>query len=160
MIIGILGDTHDRVENMIAGMKMLRDGGAEFYMHCGDVGGEKVIDQLAGLPAAIVWGNNDWDRGALTQYAEKLAIAVFQTVGDIELDGKRFALTHGDDYHAVKKIFDEQQYDYLLMGHSHARLDKRMGRMRVINPGALYRTSQKSVALLDTSTDVLKFLNV
>jgi putative phosphoesterase len=160
VIIGILSDTHDRLDNTIAAMKLLRDGGAEFYIHCGDVGGEQIIDQLAGVPVALVWGNNDWDRTPLTRYAESLSIQVFQDFGELELGGKRFAVTHGDDERIVRKILDEQQHDYLLLGHAHVRLDKRVGRVRIINPGALHRAARKSAALLDTASDLLRFLNV
>jgi hypothetical protein len=158
--IGILSDTHDRLDNMLAAMQLLRDGGAEFYIHCGDVGGERILDQLAGFPAALVWGNNDWDQAELSRYAESLSIQVFQNFGELELDGKRFAITHGDDERIIRKILDEQQHDYLLHGHSHVRLDQRTGRVRLINPGALHRATQKSAALLETTGDVLRFLDV
>ncbi|HEY1628897.1 MAG TPA: metallophosphoesterase family protein, partial [Tepidisphaeraceae bacterium] len=74
MNIGILSDTHDRLDNMLAAMQLLRDGGAEFFIHCGDVGGERILDQLAGFPAALVWGNNDWDQAELSRYAESRSI--------------------------------------------------------------------------------------
>jgi len=160
VIIGILSDTHDKLDNMIAAMKLLRDGGAEFFIHCGDVGGEKIIDQLAGLPAALVWGNNDWNRTDLTRYAEALSIAVFENFGELELGGKKFAVTHGDDLKLVRKILDEQKHDYVLMGHTHVKADRRLEHTRLINPGALYRSAQKSVAMLDTTSDALRFVNV
>ena len=34
----------------------------------------------------------------------------------------------------------------------------RIGRTRVINPGALFRASEKTVALLDTDTDRLEYV--
>ena len=160
MIIGILSDTHDRLDNMVAAMELLRSGGAEFYIHCGDVGGEQILDQLAGLPAALVWGNNDWDRAELSRYAQSLSIQVFQNLGELELGGKRLALTHGDDEQIVRKIIDQQQHDYLLLGHTHVRLDKRIGQVRIINPGALHRATRKSAALLDTAGDSLRFVDL
>jgi putative phosphoesterase len=160
VIIGILSDTHDRLDNMRSAMQLLRGGGAEFYIHCGDVGGEPIIDQLAGVPAALVWGNNDWDRTPLTRYAQSLSIQVFAGLGELELGGKKFAITHGDDERIVRKITDAQQHDYLLLGHSHVRLDKRIGKVRIINPGALHRAAKKSVALLDTASDLLRFVEL
>jgi uncharacterized protein len=160
VLIGILSDTHDRLESTLAGMNLLRGGGAEFYIHCGDVGGQQIIDQLAGLKAALVWGNNDWDRRELTRYAETLGIQVFQASGELDLDGKRFALAHGDDPRIVREFVEQQQHDYLLVGHSHVKSDQRVGRIRLINPGALHRASEKSVALLDTASDDLKFLRI
>ena len=39
-------------------------------------------------------------------------------------------------------------------------MDSRQGRVRVINPGALYRAARKTVAVLDTVADDLRFLVV
>jgi uncharacterized protein len=160
VIVGILSDTHDRIESATIGMDLLRTAGAEFYLHCGDVGGEQILDLLAGIPSALVWGNNDWDRRGLTRYAEILGIQVFQSFGELELGDKRFAITHGDDGRLVRQVLDGQKHDYLLVGHSHAKADQRYGRIRLINPGALHRAAQKSVAVLDTASDELKFLLV
>ena len=52
------------------------------------------------------------------------------------------------------------QYDYLLLGHTHVARDWRLGRLRIINPGALYRASKKTVATLDTRTDAVRYLTV
>jgi putative phosphoesterase len=160
MRIGILSDTHDKLPAMQAGLNLLRQSGAEFFIHCGDVGSEPILDQLAGLPSAFVWGNNDWDRPALERYAHKLGIACHGNFGDLELGGKRFAVIHGDDLHLRQRIIAEQRHDYLLQGHTHLRHDEKIGAVRCINPGALYRARDKSVAILDTETDRLTFLTV
>jgi hypothetical protein len=38
--------------------------------------------------------------------------------------------------------------------------DERFGRTRIINPGALFRASEKTVALLDTEADQLDYLRI
>ncbi len=58
------------------------------------------------------------------------------------------------------RLLSEQKHDYLLQGHTHVRHDERIGKTRVINPGALHRAREKTVALLDTATDRLVFLPV
>ncbi|RLS46748.1 MAG: metallophosphoesterase, partial [Planctomycetota bacterium] len=50
--------------------------------------------------------------------------------------------------------------DYLLHGHTHVCRDERHGATRIINPGALHRASEFTVALLDTDSDELQFLVV
>jgi hypothetical protein len=160
VIVGILSDTHDKVDAMAAAMELLRRGGAEFFIHCGDVGSEQILDHLAGTRAAFVFGNTDWDRAPLTRYAQHLGIACYPSLAELELGGKRFAVTHGDDARLARRVLDEQRHDYLLHGHTHVRADHRVGRVRVINPGALHRAKEKTVALLDTTTDKLTFLTV
>jgi putative phosphoesterase len=160
MLIGILSDTHDRVETMKLAVALLKNAGAEFFIHCGDVGGTGVLDHLAGLKAVFVWGNTDWDRLPLQRYAQGLGIACYGSMGDIQLDGKRIAVLHGDDAALMQKLLVGQQYDYLFHGHTHVRRDERIGKTRVINPGALQRAKEKSVALLDSTSDQLRFLIV
>ena len=160
MIIGILSDTHDRADAMAAGMRALKAAGAGFFIHCGDVGSERVLDLLAGEPAAFVWGNTDWDRAGLKRYAEAIGIACHGAMADLSLGGKRIAVIHGDDGKLKRALLDAQQHDYLLQGHTHVAADERVGRTRVINPGALFRTSRKTVAALDLAADRVQFLEV
>ena len=160
MIVGILSDTHGRLPATIAAMEALRKAKAEFYIHCGDVGGEEILNELAGLPCAFVWGNNDYERVALARYAKSIGVQCLGNFGELELGGKSFAVFHGDDFGLSRRLMAEKKHDYLLQGHSHVRMDERAGTMRLINPGALHRASPKSCAVLDTETDKLQFLTI
>ena len=97
MLIGILSDTHDRTDAMAAAMQLLHSRGAEYFIHCGDVGSSAVLDYLAGQKACFVWGNCDWDRVGLQHYAKSIEIDCFGAFGELELDGKKIAVIHGDD---------------------------------------------------------------
>ena len=55
MILGILSDTHGRAELTASALATLRSAGAQFFIHCGDLGGESVLDQLAEVQARFVW---------------------------------------------------------------------------------------------------------
>jgi putative phosphoesterase len=160
VIIGILGDTHDRADATAAGVRALRDRGAEFFIHTGDVGSETVLDQLAGLAAVFVWGNNDWDRTSLERYATNLGLTCGGDMYRLTLDGKEIAIAHGDDDQAIRGVLAGQTLDYLFTGHTHHPHDKRSGRTRWVNPGALYRARRKTVAALDLATDRLTLLTV
>ena len=160
MIVGLLSDTHDRLAAMVAGMNLLQQAGAEFFIHCGDVGSEQIFDQLAGFKSVFVWGNNDWDRTTLARYAKALDIQNGGTFGELTLDGKLVAVTHGDDAKIVRRVLEEQRHDYLFVGHSHIKMDKRFGKVRLINPGALHRANPKTVAVLDTQADIVRFITV
>ena len=157
MILGLLSDTHDRVDAMAAAMAVLQARGAEFYIHCGDVGSEGVLDHLAGLSAAFVFGNTDWDRAGLARYAEKIGVACHNTLAELDLGGKRIAVTHGDDFKLKQRLLSEQRHDFLLQGHTHVRADDKVGKVRVINPGALHRVREKTVATLDTDSGKVTF---
>ena len=156
MRIGILSDTHGRTEPLVTALEFLRGRGAEHFIHCGDVGGEAVLDALAGLPCTFVWGNNDYDTASLVDYARTLGLSCGGRFADLTLAGKRLAVLHGDDAAAKRKLLDEQAFDYLLQGHTHAWADQQIGRTRLINPGALHRASPKTVAVLDLETGRLE----
>jgi hypothetical protein len=158
MLIGILSDTHGDVAAMKAAMALLKRGGAQFYIHCGDVGTVGILEQLTGHPAAFVFGNCDFERTSLGIYATSASLQCLSAGGDLTLDGKLIAVMHGDFADRKKRVLDDQRHDYLLLGHTHVRKDERIGRVRVINPGALHRAAEPTVALLDTATDHLEFL--
>ena len=160
MIIGILSDTHDRAEWMAAGIRTLQVAGSQFYIHCGDIGSESCIDLLAGLQAAFVFGNCDFDRAGLARYAGSIDVPCYGNLADLQLDGKRVAVIHGDDYRLKQRLLAAQEHDYLCQGHTHLRADERMGRTRIINPGALHRAAVKTVVTLDTATDTLTAYDV
>jgi putative phosphoesterase len=160
MLLGIVSDTHGRVDAMAAGLEALRTVGAGVFVHCGDVGGRDVLDVLAGERAWFVFGNTDWDRGALERYAATIGVRCLGVFGELEGWEKRIAVMHGDDASLTRRVLDEQEYDYLLVGHTHVRADQRVGRTRIVNPGALFRTPLKTVALLDPQADRLEFLAI
>ena len=160
MIVGILSDTHGRADAAAAGVRILLDHGAEYLVHCGDVGSEEVLDTLAGHPSMFVFGNTDYEYGTLTTHAAAIGVGCGRNCGKLSFDGKLAVVTHGDDAALVHRLLKEQQIDYLFVGHTHVKLDRREGRVRIINPGALYRTSLKTVAVLDTASDNLMFLPV
>lgn len=160
VIIGILSDSHDRAHALAAGIQALRDAGAAFFAHCGDIGSESCIDLLAGLPSAFVFGNTDWNRAQLSRYAASINVQCCDAYGTLELDGKQIALLHGDDFRLKQQLIDAQQHDYLFQGHTHIRDDRRVGRLRLINPGALHRAKEKTVAVLDTASDELRYLTI
>ena len=159
MLVGILSDTNDRFDVMATAVRVLVDAGAELFVHCGDIGNRKVLDPLAGLNAAFVWGDRDSDRMGLLRHADQLGIQCFGVMGELESDGKSMAVIHGNDTKMTKLLVREKLYDYLIVGHSKTTQDERHGRTRVISHGSL-DGNEKTVALLDTETDIVKIINV
>jgi putative phosphoesterase len=162
MLVGILSDSHGRFAATKAAVDALRAREAQYLIHCGDVGGEDILDLLAGegQGAAFVFGNNDYERRELARHARSIDVTCLESFGTVSLDGKSFAVTHGDDVRFVRRVLQDQSSDYLLLGHTHLPRDERAGRVRVINPGALHRAAVKSVALLDTNADRLEFIEL
>lgn len=159
MILGILSDSHGRVERVRAAVQVLRDHGAEMLFHCGDVGGIDVLGELLEVPTHIIWGNMDRPDGAMHAYCQTVGLAWPQTPVRVELDGKRIAACHGHE-HFARSLMEGDGFDYVFFGHTHQRSDTRLGGTRLINPGALQRAAVKTVATLDLPTDKLTFHEV
>jgi predicted phosphodiesterase len=79
--------------------------------------------------------------------------------GIVRLGGKRIALTHGHETAEIRRLLAEEP-DYLFLGHSHRRIDRREGRTRVINPGALHRAVPWTFGLLDLELDLFESLEL
>jgi putative phosphoesterase len=160
MRLGILADTHDRLTRTQSAVELLRSQGAELLIHCGDLTGPEIVPICAVLPCYFVFGNNDADDVLTLQKAMSDAGAVcLEWGGEVTLAGKRIAVVHGHMHSDVRRLLVARP-DYLLSGHSHIRGDWREGPTRRINPGALHRADEYTVALLDLATDDLRFLTV
>jgi putative phosphoesterase len=160
MLIGVLSDTHGRVDTTRAALEILRSRGVQYYIHCGDVGSQQVIDLLVGLPAAFVWGNCDHDPTGLQSYARIIGVQCFGAIGRVTLDGKVISFLHGDDHRRMDQLLRDQDCDLLFSGHTHVRGSVDVGRVRAINPGALHRATIKTVAVVDTTSRDAEFLVV
>lgn len=159
MKIGILSDTHDKLGRTITAVEKLAAAGAEALIHCGDLTGPEIIYACEGLPTYYVFGNNEWDFVGLRRAMRDAGGTCLEWGGVIELAAKTIAVTHGHLNGEIRKL-REQQPDYFLFGHSHIAEDRREGRIRLINPGALHRAAEFSVAVLDLKTDELTFLAI
>ncbi|MBI2647490.1 metallophosphoesterase family protein, partial [Candidatus Woesearchaeota archaeon] len=52
------------------------------------------------------------------------------------------------------------KYDYVLTGHTHIKRDEKIGKTRIINPGALFGIHPYTIALLDVEKDKLNFVEI
>ncbi len=171
MILGILSDTHGQTQRTAHALRILRQAGAEAFVHCGDIGGVAVLDELAGLRAWLVAGNTDFPDSSLLGYAKLLGLTC-QPAGPLrlELHGRSLAVFHGHEPQFAQ-LFEPTPVgsslraalascDYILHGHTHMACDLREGPWRVINPGALHQAGLYTVATLDLASDTLQFWQV
>jgi len=157
LLIGILSDSHGRYPAVRRAIAHFDSLGVAYLIHCGDVGGTEVFDELAGRPCTFVWGNTDDPDNALDVYLKTVGLPVPAKVPVIvELGGKRFAVFHGHE-RSFRNAPYTMEVDYILHGHTHQPRDQRQNGTRIINPGALCRANPRTVATLETETDELTF---
>ena len=159
MRIGILSDTHDRLDRTTRAVEILSAEGAEALIHCGDLTGPDIVHECAALPCHYVLGNNDFDETALRAAIAATGGVCLNHGGEITLGNRRIAVTHGHSVSEMRRLLASNPH-YLLYGHTHIPYAIRDGGVRKINPGALHRAAEKTVAVLDLGTDELRFLKV
>jgi len=159
MRIGIISDTHDQIERTRLAVRTLVEQGAEALIHCGDLTTPDVVYECGVLPCHIVFGNNDYDETGIREAMTAIRGVCLEKGGEITLGGKRIAVTHGDSGKQIRRL-SAAKPDYLLFGHTHVPSDAREGSTRFINPGAIHRAQNWTVALLDLDTDLLRFVKI
>jgi uncharacterized protein len=159
MKIGILSDTHDRLDRTIDAVALLIAAGAEKLFHCGDFTQPDIVTVCGQRPCYVVFGNNDDDLPGIRRATRETNGLCLEWGGEVTMAGKRIAMTHGHFHKDVRRLL-EAKPDYFLSGHSHIPDDHWEESVRRINPGALHRAEKYTVALLDLATDELQFLEV
>jgi len=131
MRIAVVSDSHQGLMHLEHFARFCRREGVEQIFHLGDVLDDvRWLQHELDIPVAAVAGNCDF-------YARH------QREVCVTLQGKRFLLVHGDR-HGVKMGYErlsyygeEQNADCVLFGHTHRAFAGMLGRVLMINPGAL-----------------------
>lgn len=160
MLLGILADTHDEVARTRAAIALLRGAGAAALVHCGDLASPAIVGLLGGLPSWFVLGNHDADRlPDLERAARAAGVGCLGWGGVVDVGGRRVGVVHGHLRADLRRVLAEAP-DFLLSGHSHIPAAWDDGPTRRINPGALHRADEFTVALLDLRTGAVRFLPI
>jgi putative phosphoesterase len=156
MRIGVVSDTHDRVETVAEAVRLLTDQRVELILHCGDIETPDTIEAFRGVPTHFVFGNWDKDRPRLTAAIKSIRGTAHDSFGALELAGKRVAWVHSHERHQLYQLEHCEYFDYVFYGHTHVREQHRTGRTLVANPGALFRANPKTCIILDVISGELK----
>jgi hypothetical protein len=163
MRIGLISDTHDDTKNLKAALRRLQREGLQHLIHCGDMTSSGTAELLEGWPVIYVEGNMDREAGLVRQTLLQLGPENFVGVSfEGTIGPSRVAVTHGHLEDEVKRLLGADEFDYLLVGHTHRRRDERIGRTRVINPGALggLQFESRSFGWLDLETGELTIIKL
>ncbi|PQO35444.1 YfcE family phosphodiesterase [Blastopirellula marina] len=149
MQIGIVSDTHGQVEFTRAAVRMLESFEVEQVIHCGDIGSTAIIDLFAPWPTHYVVGNVDFDHQQLQEAAAAVGHTFHGLFGELSLDDRKIAFLHGHDEARLAATIESGDYDLVCHGHTHKAANYLVGSTRVLNPGALYRASRHTIAIVD-----------
>ena len=153
MRVGVISDIHDNVWALERVLGQLA--ACDALLCLGDLCAPFTIGQIAAAiegPVHLVWGNNDGDKLHIASNVEgKGHVHLHGDFGEIELDGRKIALTHYP--HLAKALAAGQQYDLVCHGHNHERSAGWQGRTLLLNPGEVMgRFGVVSYAIYDTES--------
>jgi putative phosphoesterase len=131
MRYGVIADTHGALHPQIP---EVFEGVAEIF-HAGDVGSERVLDELAAVaPVVAVQGNMDGSP-ALARLPERRIL---------EREGRRIVLLHGHLVRAARPALlleatRDARPDLVIFGHTHEPFEGELHGVVFFNPGAAGR---------------------
>jgi len=177
MKIAVLSDTHDHIWNLEKFLKQIKRPPAqgvsglkrkvEAIVHCGDVIAPFSVELLAsaGLPTYVCLGNNDEDHIAMfIKGGSKFEwVPIGKQYGEIEIDGKKLAYTH---YPRLAELLAKSgEYNAIFYGHTHAVVNKKLGKTLLLNPGSVCgiingKPAKASYAIYDTKTNSAKIIEI
>jgi putative phosphoesterase len=157
MRIGLVGDSHDHLHNIIRTVAFLNAERVDLVLHTGDFIAPFVIPEFARCTAPVVgvFGNNDGDRESLNaRCGEYRNMEIRGNFCELEPDGLKVALLHGQEGALLHDLVESGFYDLVVHGHTHRAEISRRGKTMVINPGEIcgYLTGNPTCALFDTIT--------
>ena len=149
MQIGVISDTHGHMSNTQAAVRMLESLDVAAVLHCGDIVSTEIPKLLKGWPSHFVFGNCDGDHIGLRAAIEQAGLTCHGLFGDFELGSRRIALIHSHDPRLFRHVTTSGEYDLVCYGHTHLAEQHRNGKTLVLNPGALYRATPHTIAVVD-----------
>ena len=129
MNILIVSDTHKAHGNLEKVLEKVRP--IDMLIHLGDTeGGEDHIAELAGCPAHIIRGNNDF-------------FSDLPKEEEFDVEGRHIFITHGHYYYVamseerLKEEARERGADIVMYGHTHKPSLTREEDLITLNPGSV-----------------------
>jgi len=158
-MMGILSDTHENEDAIKKAVVLFKERKAEFAVHCGDIISPPMLEHFKGLKMKFIYGNNDGEKEGLKNKAIQLGFEIGEEI-EFNHKNKKFYAYHGTKNEKLDAAIKSNKYDYVLTGHTHIRRDEKIGKTRVINPGALFRVYPYTIAFLDAEKDKLEFVQI
>ncbi|MSR67354.1 hypothetical protein EXS65_00805 [Candidatus Peribacteria bacterium] len=97
MLLGILSDTHERLENIEKAKKIFTERGVMQVVHLGDYCAGPSIRAMKGMKVIGILGNNDGDVLRIQKNFQEIGGEFKWAFCVLELDGLKIACYHGTE---------------------------------------------------------------
>jgi putative phosphoesterase len=157
MKIGVISDSHDRIDHLQHAITLFQKENVNTMIHCGDYCAPFMIRELASFKGNIhiVFGNIN-DRHLTTKICIEEHVYLHGDLAELELDDKKIAVIHYPNI--AENLALSGKYDVVFYGHTHKSECQRVNNCLLVNPGELMgRFGRISCAIYDTLNNTVEF---
>lgn len=159
MRVGLIGDTHDHIVRSREAVAILNRADVEAVIHVGDYCSPFLVRELRALKAPLhgITGNNDGDIFAIRAAFDAIGGRLEAQWWETSLDTRRVLVMH--EPRGVDDVAASGEFDLIVFGHTHQRVDRSVGRTRIVNPGEIcgWLTGEPSLAIYETERGEIDF---
>jgi len=157
MKIGVIADTHDRLDYLDKALAVFAHEPVEAVVHAGDLVAPFAAKRLVtcGCPVHVVYGNNDGERAGLA----RILPGITDGPVAVTLGTRRISLDHRAPCDPNPPIADAE---VVVFGHTHEAMNEVRDGVLYLNPGECggWVTRRATVAVLDTETLVARIVSL
>lgn len=163
MKIALLSDVHDNTDNLLLALHTAKELGCCRLFYLGDIVEISTLHLMLDewqLPADIIFGNNEYERGAHQQVTKQYHDAVHHGYeAELCVDGRNIYFTHLP-YQIANKA-ESGKYHAVFYGHTHvAESISHMG-VLMANPGEVGGVRRvPQFGIYDTETNSVSFYKI
>ena len=150
MRICIISDTHDNLAEVRKLVDKLNCLDCGMLIHCGDICGPGVLQELARLRCEVhcCFGNMD-DKGQVSKAAAETRVRCHGEKGMLEVEGRKIGFVHLPNL--AYKMAESGEFHVVFYGHTHLVNKEYIGKTLFVNPGEIQgRKWSPSFALYET----------
>lgn len=162
MRIGLMSDTHDRIDAVAELARRMAAGGVGYVIHAGDYCAPFSLRPIQDMQLALsgVFGRNDGDHAGLRAMAMTgLGSELFESPHSFELMGKKILVVHDLNEAAARSL---EAHDIVVHGCTHREEMKTRGETLIVNPGEAcgWLHGSPTAAILDLDTRQVEIIKL
>jgi len=158
MLVGIMGDSHNNIQNVKNALSVMNERGISIIIHCGDICKPSVLKIMGkyGIPIYCSFGNMD-NAGILKRALSHFKNVSLFNIGKMDINGCKIAFVHFP--YIAESIAMNGGYDVVFYGHTHEMEKKILNDTILANPGEIAGISRDpSFVVFDTKTGSCNFV--
>jgi len=163
MKIGIMSDSHDNIRNIRKAIQIFKENDVGSVIHAGDLISPFCVPLFIDFKNRfyLCSGNNLGDVLLIKKKIEDIGV-YFDELGEINIENMKFALYHGTNEIITKALLNSQEYDYVIVGHTHHKEVLQEGKTILINPGETFGDlyGEATIAILNMENRDVTFYNL